>query len=106
MPRPTKRQLHLARIRLLINNANELRNEIKEQETREQITQMQNPPTYIYPRQMAVGCLMAGTNPSKFREVANFCNCKTCSMSAFYNAQNEVIPDIMDVADETVYEAR
>ena len=27
-------------------------------------------------------------------------------MSAMYNAQNEVIPDIIDVADDTVYEAR
>ena len=50
---------------------------------------------------MAVGCLMTRTNLLKFREVANYYNCKTCSMSAMYNAQNEEIPDIIEVRQES-----
>ena len=62
--------------------------------------------TKIAPKQMAVACLLSGTNPTRFRETANICNIKTPAMSTYFEAQKKVIPTVIEVANRTVELAR
>ena len=84
MPPPTKRKQHLARIRHR-KFANAMRRALNEQEYREMAKKKPNPPTYIFPKQMAVGCLMTGTNHQNSEKlqiivIAKLVQCQLCTM--------------------------
>ena len=101
MPPKTKRMKHLEEARAAIGkHPNDDANHHKLDDCD------QNQSIKIQPKQMVVACLLTGTNPTKFRECANMCNFKTCSMSSYYKAQSEVIPAIINVANRTVEEAK
>ena len=101
MPPKTKRMKHLEEARAAIGKH---RNDDIDQQNLDDGEQM--PTIKIAPKQMAVACMLTGTNPTKFRDCANLCNIKTCAMSSYYKAQSEVIPTIINVANRTVEQAK